>query len=164
MLERRAGWLKSSMSGKVLGILVNNRWTIRQKCVARKVNSIYVCIRQSIGNKWREAIFLLYSALLRHIWALCPPLGPTVQERHGCVEFSAGLHKWWRAWRLKRVRKPGGLMLKKMKACEEILSKCINNWCEGKKKMELFCFMQRLDRRQWAPVEIQKNPFKFKKN
>lgn len=137
---------------------------MRQKSilVARKANSISVCISQSIGNRWREAVFLLYSALMRHIWAL---LGPTVLERHGHVEFSEGLHKWWRAWRLKRVRKPGDLMLKKVKAWEEILSERINNWCEGKKRwsQSLFCFMKRLDRRQWEPAEIQKIPFKFKK-
>lgn len=137
---------------------------MRQKCilVARKANSISVCISQSIGNRWREAVFLLCSALMRHIWAL---LGPTVLERHGHVEFSEGLHKWWRAWRLKRVRKPGDLMLKKVKAWEEILSERINNWCEGKKRwrQSLFCFMKRLDRRQWEPAEIQKIPFKFKK-
>lgn len=138
---------------------------MRQKSilVARKANSISVCISQSIGNRWREAVFLLYSALMRHIWAL---LGPTVLERHGHVEFSEGLHKWWRAWRLKRVRKPGDLMLKKVKAWEEILSERINNWCEGKKRwsQSLFCFMKRLDKRQWEPAEIQKIPFKFKKN
>lgn len=138
---------------------------MRQKSilVARKANSISVCISQSIGNRWREAVFLLYSALMRHIWAL---LGPTVLERHGHVEFSDGLHKWWRAWRLKRVRKPGDLMLKKVKAWEEILSERINNWCEGKKRwsQSLFCFMKRLDKRQWEPAEIQKIPFKFKKN
>jgi len=56
-----------------------------QQCarMANVATSLLGGVRLDIASRSREVIPPLYSALVRHIWVLCPELGSSVQERHG---------------------------------------------------------------------------------
>ncbi|PKU43424.1 hypothetical protein llap_6282 [Limosa lapponica baueri] len=74
----RADLLESSSADRDLGVLVDNKLTVRQQCalVAKKASGLLGCIKESAASRLREVIFPLYSSLVRprleycvHFWS-----------------------------------------------------------------------------------------------
>ncbi|KGL80715.1 hypothetical protein N309_08555, partial [Tinamus guttatus] len=59
--------LESSSAEKDLGVMVDDKLTMRQQCalVAKKGSGILGCVKKSISSRSREVILPLYSALVR---------------------------------------------------------------------------------------------------
>ncbi|PKU49571.1 hypothetical protein llap_124 [Limosa lapponica baueri] len=62
-----ADLLESSSVERDLGVLMDNKLTMRQQCalVSKKANGLLGCIKKSVDSRSREVILTLYSALVR---------------------------------------------------------------------------------------------------
>ena len=68
-----ADLLESSSAERDLGVLVDDRVTMRQQCafVAKKANIMLGCIKKSVASRSREVLLTLYSALVRPFLEYC---------------------------------------------------------------------------------------------
>ncbi|KAJ7415285.1 hypothetical protein WISP_78948 [Willisornis vidua] len=80
--KQEADLLESSSAEKDLGVLMDNKLSMRQQCalVDKKANGILRYIRKSIASRSRELILPLYSAL---VWL----------HLECCVQFSGPHYK-----------------------------------------------------------------------
>jgi len=62
-----ADLLQSSFAEKDLGVLIDDKLTMRQQCAldAKKASGILGCIKKSVASRSREVLLPLYSALVR---------------------------------------------------------------------------------------------------
>lgn len=66
-------------------VLVDAKLNINQQCdPAAKANTVLSCIRQSVASR-RSKVILPLSTGKATTGGLCPDLGSSVQEKHGCT-------------------------------------------------------------------------------
>ncbi|PKU46418.1 hypothetical protein llap_3267 [Limosa lapponica baueri] len=68
-----ADLLESSSVERYLGVLVENKLTMRQQCalVPKKANGLLVCVKKSVASRSKEVILIIYSALVRSLLEYC---------------------------------------------------------------------------------------------
>jgi len=85
--------------------------------LAKKPNHLLGCFRQNIASRLRKVIFLLYLALVQHIWSAVYSSGFPVQERHILDEVHHRAKKMFKGLELlsykERLRKLGLLKLER---------------------------------------------------
>ena len=92
--------LESSTGDSGLGVLVDNRITMRQHCalVAKKASGILGCIRRGLASWLRVILLPLYSALVRsHLESCSGPLKSRRTEnclRESSTEPQRRLREW----------------------------------------------------------------------
>ncbi|KGL91553.1 hypothetical protein N301_07867, partial [Charadrius vociferus] len=76
-------WLESSPEEKDLGVLIDQKLSMRQQCAiaAQKANWILGCIRRSTASRSKEVILPLYSTLLRPHLEYCIQLWSPQQQK-----------------------------------------------------------------------------------
>ena len=82
-------WIESSPEEKDLGVLVDEKFSMRWQCVlaAQKARHNLGCIKRSIASRSREGILPLYSALVRPHLKYCIQLwGPPHKKNMDILE------------------------------------------------------------------------------